>query len=68
MTPKEKALALYNECGNAVFNAEYHRDEIHESAKKLALSWVDEIICAIEQVTPMYNFYWQEVKSELQSL
>lgn len=68
MTPKEKADALFNECRNAVFNSEYDRIDIDNRAKELSLSWVDEIIHAIEDVTPMHNFYWMQVKQEIEKL
>ncbi len=68
MTPKEKADALFNECRNAVFHPEYDSVDTNNIAKELSLSWVCEIIHAIEEVTPMHNFYWQEVKQEIEKL
>lgn len=60
MTPKEKAIELYNKFRNTLTatTANYR-------AKKIALIAVDEILknCEIEDV-----HYWQEVKQEIEKL
>lgn len=60
MTPKEKAIELYNKYRNElpVTFANYR-------AKKLALIAVDEILEAVEG---KYDDYWQEVKQEIEKL
>ena len=68
MTPKEKATDLVNN---------YYEDDLmwydlsYIQAKKCALIAVDEILNHHSQEQGLYRidtYYWQQVKSELQSL
>ena len=64
MTPKEKALELYNKM--------YDYSLFEEEAKRCALIAVDEILNNIDFTsmingTDDYN-YWQEVKQEIEKL
>lgn len=63
MTPKEKAIQLYNKFSNAANS--------HIEGKKCALICVDELIkeCTVYRPSPESRFdYWQEVKKEIEKL
>ena len=81
MTPKEKAIELYNKFLNPSGDTYLYGMLEHESAKECALIAVDEII----EATNMYQYginnalehipakivkhpYWQEVKQEIENL
>ena len=74
MTPKEKAIELYNKFLNPSGDTYLYGMLEHESAKECALIAVDEIIDS----EPQYewsndywknpNDFWQEVKQEIQNL
>ena len=81
MTPKEKAIELYNKFLNPSGDTYLYGMLEHESAKECALIAVDEII----EATNMYQYgisnalehipskivkhpYWQEVKQEIEAL
>lgn len=72
MTPKEKAKDLYNKFEDSISALE--GADWWESAKKCALTAVDEIINANPHSNPMntYGFstmaYWREVKQEIINL
>jgi hypothetical protein len=74
MTPKEKAIELYNKFLNPSGDTYLYGMLEHESAKECALIAVDEIIDS----EPQYewsndywknpNDFWQEVKQEIENL
>ena len=65
MTPKEKAIELYNKFLNPSGDTYLYGMLEHESAKECALIAVDEIL-----KTNPYKArnYWQEVKKEIENL
>jgi hypothetical protein len=73
MTPKEKAIELFNKYFNIIDNC-HPLTDINISAKKCALIAVDEIMQHAEN--SYYNediikgakLYWQEVKQEIEKL
>jgi len=65
MTPKEKAIELYNKM--------YDFSIFDESAKQCALIAVDEIMSALTYLPYGLDYlnkinYWEEVKQEIESL
>ena len=65
MTPKDKAIQLYNKFLNPSGDTYLYGMLEHESAKECALIAVDEIL-----KTNPYKArnYWQEVKKEIENL
>ena len=65
MTPKEKAIELYNKFLNPSGDTYLYGMLEHESAKECALIAVEEIL-----KTNPYKArnYWQEVKQEIEKL
>ena len=63
MTPKDKATQLIY-----AFEAFTDRDNELEFAKQCALIAVDEIINALEYLDDDSEYFWEEVKIELQNL
>ena len=72
MTPKEKAIELYNKFLNPSGDTYLYGMLEHESAKECALIEVDEIKEAIfwhPFESPNFELeYWQEVKQEIEAL
>jgi len=72
MTPKEKAIELYNKFLNPSGDTYLYGILEHESAKECALIAVDEILEAInwhEFETPNKEIeYWEKVKQEIENL
>jgi hypothetical protein len=77
MTPKEKAIELVDKF--IVHTRVYHEvlgwEDYIESAKQCSLIAVDEIIEATKLVVDrpyfngiLFNTYWEQVKTEIQSL
>ena len=65
MTPKEKALELLNKYYN-LFNPDYPNiNVLFKDCKKCALITVDEII---ESCIQKFEWYWIEVKQEIEKL
>jgi len=67
MTPKEKALELYN------YYEQLTRDftrgvSMKEFAKLCALKAVDEILSVVLWYVPFDIEYWQEIKQEIENL
>ena len=65
MTPKEKAIELYNKM--------YDFSIFDESAKQCALIAIDEIMSALTYLPYGLDylnkiFYWEEVKKEIEKL
>jgi hypothetical protein len=75
MTPKEKAIELYNKFLNPSGDTYLYGMLEHESAKECALIAIDEII-KLENNNGYYFdgtnvtsiSYWQEVKQEIEKL
>lgn len=70
MTPKEKAKELYHKYADAL-NIRDLQTTANPFAKQCALIAVEEIINHHSQEQGLYRidtYYWQQVKSELQSL
>jgi hypothetical protein len=72
MTPKEKAIELYNKFLNPSGDTYLYGMLEHESAKECALIAVDEIL---DVITSIYDYdfeklnpYWEEVKQEIENL
>lgn len=70
MTPKEKALQLFNSFRDKTFaRTEYCQNR---NAKDTALICVDEIIKSLEETdyiyVESYINYWQDVKQEINKL
>jgi hypothetical protein len=63
MTPKEKAKELFNKFYMAIPSDEM--GECYESSKQCALIAVDEIIRVLQDEQ---DWYWPEVKEELEKL
>jgi hypothetical protein len=74
MTPKEKAIELYNKFLNPSGGTYLYGMLEHESAKECALIAVDEILDLKHIVTLRRNMhemeleYWDEVKQEIENL
>jgi hypothetical protein len=84
MTPKEKAIELYNKFLNPSGDTYLYGMLEHESAKECALIAVDEILELKEtqeeyqiqydngewsrELGYRYSKYWQEVKQEIEKL
>ena len=75
MTPKEKAIELYNKFFKTVpfLTAGCHPLDDYNAAKQCALIAVDEIINVLTDINGIYNItpaitYWQEVKKEIEKL
>ena len=66
MTPKEKAIQLYNKFYNTSSHP-HHVETRQQIAKQCALIAVDEILNVIEVPSTEYK-YWQEVKQEIEKL
>jgi hypothetical protein len=66
MTPKEKAIELYNKFYNTSSHP-HHVETRQQIAKQCALIAVDEILNVIEVPSTEYK-YWQEVKQEIEKL
>jgi hypothetical protein len=72
MTPKEKAIELYNKFYNTS-NHPHHVETRQQIAKQCALIAVDEIISEYGtyykvNIDDKYVSYWQEVKQEIEKL
>ena len=72
MTPKEKAIELYNKMYETGFKPKSVLIRI-EQAKECALIAVDEILKAVNNPDETYLMkhsvdYWQEVKQEIANL
>ena len=67
MTPKEKAIELYNKFLNPSGDTYLYGMLEHDSAKECALIAVDEILSVVWYV-PVDIEYWEEVKKEIESL
>ena len=64
MTPKDKALELYNKYEQ--LGRDFTRGvSMKEFAKECALIAVDEIIDAVKDLEKWSYIYWQEVKQEI---
>ena len=70
MTPKEKAINIFNKCCDY---ADYtdedccftERETMYKNAKALSLIFVNEIL----EICPLQNdWYWEEVKQELEKI
>jgi hypothetical protein len=69
MTPKEKAIELYNKFLNPSGDTYLYEMLEHESAKECALIAVDEILNTIMSVyQPETKLFWIEVKKEIEAL
>ena len=77
MTPKEKAIELYNKFLNLSGDTYLYGMLEHESAKECALIAVDEILVSIvhkdQDERLAYEllgnkFYWEDVKKEIEAL
>ena len=73
MTPKEKAIELYNKFLNPSGDTYLYGMLEHESAKECALIAVDEILNEFPQgfkgnFEERRKQYWQEVKQEIEKL
>jgi hypothetical protein len=70
MTPKEKAIELYNKLYNTSSHP-HHIESRQQIAKECALIAVDEIIKSVP-ISPLElshpAFYWKEVKQEIANL
>ncbi len=64
MTPKQKAIELYNKFLNPNGDTYLYSLLDHESAKECALIAVDEIL----NIGCIEVPYWQEVKQEIEKL
>jgi hypothetical protein len=65
MTPKEKALEIFNKMYNCELDISYY------AAKQCALIAVEEILKSRPKITLSqlyYSDYWQEVKQEIEKL
>lgn len=69
MTPKQKAIELYNKFFRSVpfLTAGCHPEDDYNAAKQCALIAVDEILNAIDWDYYEGN-YWKEVKQEIEKL
>ena len=77
MTPKEKAIEIYNKFLNPSGDTYLYGMLEHESAKECALIAVDEMISYFSRESFMMAYpeiaiselqYWQEVKQEIEKL
>lgn len=67
MTPKEKAVELYNKY--YFLYTHPHSVEVRKNeAQACALIAVDEILDPFRKVLPSSRKYWQEVKTEIEKL
>lgn len=64
--PHIKAHELYTQTYHYIYDV--IRDDNKVVAKEFTLAQVDEIINALEQINDMHNFYWSEVRSEVEKL
>jgi hypothetical protein len=69
MTPKEKAIELYNNFYNTSTHP-HHVESRQQFAKQCALIAVDEILNVIigSYDYELEKIYWQEVKQEIEKL
>jgi hypothetical protein len=72
MTPKEKAIELYNKFYNTSSHP-HHVESRKNNAKQYTLIAVDEIIKAVDNPDETYLMkddvnYWKEVKKEIELL
>lgn len=68
MTPKEKAIQLFNEFNISLIHEISHSASRNYSSYKCAVIAVDEIIEILSKdINPLIN-YWFEVKQELEAL
>jgi len=69
MTPKEKAVELFDKYNRFDFNTIVNSTQ-RNYAKQCALIAVDEIINSVdeEHVSDIFNEFWNEVKQEIQAL
>lgn len=73
MTPKEKAIELYNKFLNPSGDTYLYGMLEHESAKECALIAVNEILSELTEIPYGLEYlnrlnYWQEVKQEIEAL
>ena len=68
MTPKEKAIELYNKFLNPSGDTYLYGMLEHESAKDCALIAVDEIIKDKKAFKQISIEYWEDVKQEIEKL
>jgi hypothetical protein len=73
MTPKEKAIELYNKFLNPSGDTYLYGMLEHESAKECALIAVDEILKAVNDPDDTFLSkdgvdYWTDVKQEIEKL
>jgi len=72
MTPKEKAVELYEKYFYLLPNHSTNGDIEHLIAKKCAIIAVDEILDVVNDVSPyeieLSFSYWIKVKSEIEKL
>ena len=68
MTPKEKAIELYNKFLNPSGDTYLYGMLEHESAKECALIAVDEILYITEHESPSTYVYYVKVKQEIEKL
>ena len=68
MTPKEKAIELYNKFLNPSGDTYLYGMLEHESAKECAVIAVDEIIEITQHESPSSWVYYMEVKKEIENL
>ena len=70
MTPKEKAIELYNKFLNPSGNTYLYGMLEHESAKECAVIAVDEILETLDKNLDSSQFavmnYWNDIKEEIQ--
>lgn len=72
MTPKEKAIELYNKFYNTSSHP-HHIESRKDNAKQCALIAVDEILKAVDNPDETYLMkhsveYWSQVKQEIENL
>ena len=68
MTPKEKAIELYNKFLNPSGDTYLYGMLEHESAKECALIAVDEILEITKHESPSAYVYYMQVKKEIENL
>lgn len=71
MTPKEKAIELFEKCYDAIPSNDMGLND--DASEKCALIAVDEMISVLTDLNGIYNIkpalvYWQEVKQEIEKL
>ena len=68
MTPKDKAIELYNKFLNPSGDTYLYGMLEHESAKECALIAVDEILEITKHESPSAYVYYMQVKQEIENL